>query len=134
MSSPVTANITAADLEGEYEITSETSDGGPYKINGDGRTEIKQGRTYRKDKNGFVWESRFTITGPGKVLLESTLDPGFSDEDNFIKDHKNNLTRQPVTYKGELLAQNERGRLVLSGEIRHGIVNTRIRMTRINPI
>lgn len=131
MASPVTANITAADLEGEYEITSETSDGGPYKINGDGRTEIKQGRTYRKDKNGYVWESRFSILGPGKVQIESTLDPGFSDEDNFIKDSKNNLTREPVTYKGELLAQNERGRLILSGEIKHGIVSTRIRMTRV---
>ena len=131
MASPVTANITAADLEGEYEISSETSDGGPYKINGDGRTEIKQGRTYRKDKNGFVWESTFTIVGPGRVQLSSTLDPSFSDEDTFIKDHKNNLTREPVTYKGELLALNERGRLVLSGEIRHGIVSTRIRMTRM---
>jgi hypothetical protein len=131
MANPSIANITAADLEGEYEITSETSDGGPYKINSDGRTEIKQGRTYRKDKNGYVWESIFTIIGPGRVELLSTLDPSFSDEDNFIKDNKNNLTREPVTYKGELLAQNERGRLVLTGEIRHGIVSTRIRMTRM---
>lgn len=131
MAKPVTVNITAEDLEGEYEISSETSDGGPYKINGDGRTEIRQGRTYRKDKNGYVWESVFTVIGAGKVQIESTLDPSFSDEDNFIKDHKNNLTRERVTYKGELLATNDRGRLVLSGEITHGIVKTRLRMQRV---
>lgn len=123
--------ITLEELDGKYDIRSETSDGGPYLINGDGVTEVKQGRTYRKDKNGFIWESRFSIAGKDKVALESTLDPSLADEDLFIKDNKNNLTREKVTYKGELLARTERGRLVLRGEIRHGIVTTRITMTKM---
>lgn len=119
------------ELDGKYEIRSETSDGGPYRINGDGVTEVKSGRTYRKDQNGFIWESVFSISGKDKIMLESTLDPSLADEDFFIKDNKNNLTREKVTYKGELIARTERGRLVLRGEIKHGIVTTRITMTKI---
>ncbi|TAL30613.1 MAG: hypothetical protein EPN97_12420 [Alphaproteobacteria bacterium] len=124
--------IKLEELDGRYEIRSETSDGGPYRINGDGVTEVKDGRTYRKDQNGFIWESRFSISGKDKIMLESTLDPSLADEDFFIKDNKNNLTREKVTYKGELIVREERGRLVLRGEIKHGIVTTRITMTRIN--
>lgn len=120
------------DLDGKYEIRSETSDGGPYKINGDGITEVKGGRTWRKDANGFIWESKFQIIGKDKIGLESTLDPSLADEDFFIKDNKNNLTREKVTYKGELIARTEFGRLTLRGEIKHGIVTTRITMTKIN--
>jgi hypothetical protein len=95
---------------------------------------VKNGRTWRKDKNGFIWESLFKVVGKDKIALESTLDPSLSDEDNYIKDNKNNLTREKVTYKGDLIAREERGRLVLRGEIRHGIVTTRITMTKLaNP-
>ena len=123
--------IKPEDLEGKYEIRSETSDGGPYLINGDGITEIKDGRTYRKDKNGYIWESLFKIIGKDKIGLESTCDPSLADEDLYIKDNKNNLTRDKVTYKGDLIARTEFGRLVLRGEIRHGVVTTRITMTKI---
>lgn len=123
--------IQLEDLDGKYDIRSETSDGGPYLINGDGVTEVKDGRTYRKDKNGYIWESRFQIIGKDKVLLESTLDPSLADEDLYIKDNRNNLTREKVTYKGELIVRTEFGRLVLRGEIRHGIVTTRITMTKV---
>lgn len=123
--------ITPGELEGRYEIRTETSDGGPYHINGDGITEIKDGRTWRKDEKGLVWESQFTVAGRNTVRLETTLDPSGADEDTFIKDSKNNLTREPVTYRGELVARQENGRLVLSGEIRHGIVTTRVTMKKI---
>ena len=125
--------IKPEDLDGKYEIRSETSDGGPYLINGDGVTEVKEGRTYRKDKNGYIWESRFKITGKDRIALESTCDPSLADEDLYIKDNKNNLTREKVTYKGDLVARTEFGRLVLRGEIRHGVVTTRITMTKIVP-
>jgi hypothetical protein len=126
--------ITLEELDGKYEIRSETSDGGPYRINGDGLTEVKDGRTWRKDQNGFIWESTFSISGKDKIMLESTLDPSLADEDFFIKDNKNNLTREKVTYKGELIARIERGRLVLTGEIKHGIVTTRITMRKIEAV
>lgn len=123
--------ITLKDIDGKYVITSETSDGGPYKINGDGMTEIRQGRTSRTDANGFVWESVFSVAGKDKILLSSTLDPGKSNEDAYIKDNKNNLTREKVTYSGELAVSEAGGKLVLKGEIRAGIVTTRLTMTRI---
>jgi hypothetical protein len=123
--------ITLQDLDGKYEIRSETSDGGPYLINGDGVTEVKDGRTYRKDKNGYIWESVFKVIGKDKVQLSSTLDPSLSDEDNYIKDNKNNLTRDKVTYTGDLIVRTEFGKLVLRGEIKHGIVTTRITMTKV---
>jgi hypothetical protein len=123
--------ITLEDLDGKYEIHSETSDGGPYLINGDGVTEVKGGRTWRKDKNGYIWESTFKLIGKDKVQMASTLDPSLSDEDNFIKDNKNNLTREKVTYTSDLIVREEFGKLVLRGEIKHGIVTTRITMTKM---
>ncbi len=126
-------SLSPQDIDGKYEIRSETSDGGPYLINGDGVTEVRDGRTYRKDKNGFIWESVFKVSGKDKVALESTLDPSLADEDLFIKDNKNNLTRQKVTYKGDLIARQENGRLTLRGEIKHGIVTTRITMVKLPP-
>lgn len=123
--------LTLDDLDGKYKIRSETSDGGPYRINGDGVTEIKGGRTSRTDENGYIWNSVFSIAGKDKVLLQSTLDPGQSHEDNFIKDNKNNLTREKVTYSGELLVRRIGGSITLEGEIEHGIVKTRLVMTRV---
>jgi hypothetical protein len=123
--------ITPEELEGRYEVRTETSDGGPYHINGDGITEIKDGRTWRKDDRGFVWESVFSVAGRNTVHLETTLDPSGADEDAFIKDNKNNLTRGPVTYRGDLIARRENGRLILSGEIRHGIVTTRVTLKKL---
>lgn len=119
------------DIEGKYVIRSETSDGGPYKINGDGITEIRDGRTSRTDANGYKWESVFTVTGKGTVHLASTVDPSASHEDNFIKDNKNNLTREKVTYKGDLTASEVKGKLVLAGEIKAGIVTTRLTLTKV---
>lgn len=125
------ANLTLQDLDGKYIIQSQTSDGGPYKINSDGVTVISKGRTARTDSNGYIWSSVFTPSGKNKVMLESTCDPSKSNEDNFIKDNKNNLTRDKVVYRGELQATEKKGKLVLEGEIKAGVISTRLVMTKV---
>ena len=126
--------ITMDELDGKYEVRSETSDGGPYVLNGDGLTEIKNGLTYRKDKNGFIWESSFSIAGTDKVQMESTIDPSHAGADKFIKDEKGNPTKSMMTFRSMMEVKRENGRLVLVGEIQHGGVSTRLTMTKISAI
>lgn len=123
--------ITMEELDGKYDVRSETSDGGPYILNGDGTTEIKNGLTYRKDKNGFIWESAFRIEGD-KVHMESTIDPSHATgPDSFIKDEKGNPTKGMMTYKSVMEVTRVNGRLVLSGDVNHGPVVTRLILTKI---
>lgn len=123
--------ITMEELDGTYEVSSETSDGGPYILNGDGNTEVRNGLTYRKDKNGFIWESAFSIEGD-KVRMESTIDPSHADgHENFIKDEKGNPTRSMMTYHAILDVLRDEDRLVLKGEIKHGNITTRLTMTKV---
>lgn len=126
--------LTMDELDGKYEVRSETSDGGPYILNGDGITEIKNGLTYRKDKNGFIWESAFSIEGD-KVAMESTIDPSHATgPDSFIKDEKGNPTRGMMTYRSVMEVKRENGKLVLVGEINHGTIVTRLTMTKLSSI
>lgn len=121
--------ITIDQLDGQYEVRSETSQGGPFVVNGDGMTVIKNGMTYRKDKNGCIWESTFTIIGPDKVEIESTIDPSHADA--FILDAKGNPTKSIVTYKSVLDAGLVDGKVVLSGSIQHGTETTRLTMRQV---
>lgn len=123
--------LTVEELDGKYDVTSETSDGGPFILNGDGITEIRNGLTYRKDKNGYIWESAFSIEGD-KVRMESTIDPSHAEGENkFIKDEKGNPTSSMMTYHAILDATRVDGRLVLKGEIKHGNISTRLTMTKV---
>ncbi len=121
--------ITLEELDGKYEIRSEKIEGGAAVPDGDGLTEIRNGLTFRKDKNGFIWESSFTLAGPDKVQMESTIDPSHADQ--FIKDDKGNLTKAMLTYRAELSASRENGRLVLKGDVKHGDEVTRLTMTKV---
>lgn len=123
--------LSLEELDGKYRVQSETSQGGPFVVNGDGETEIKNGLTYRKDKNGYIWESAFTILGPSQVQMESTLDPSHAGSDNFIKDEKGNLTKGMMTYKTVLDVSNENGKIILKGTITHGGETTRLTLTKI---
>jgi len=126
--------ITMDELDGKYEVRSETSDGGPYILNGDGVTEIKNGLTYRKDKNGFIWESAFSIEGD-RVAMESTIDPSHATgPERFIKDEKGNLTSGMMTYRAMMDVKRDGGKLVLIGEINHGTIKTRLTMTKLSSI
>lgn len=118
--------ISFENLDGEYDVTSETSEGGAYIVNGDGVTTIKNGLTYRKDKNGHIWESAFSIIGPGKVAMESTVDPSHADV--FILDEKGNPTKSIVNFKTILDAKLIDGKVILTGTIKHGKETTNLTM------
>jgi hypothetical protein len=111
--------ITLDELDGKYEVTSRKVESDSTVPDGDGVTEIRNGLTFRKDKNGFIWESAFTIAGPDKVQMESTIDPSHSAGGQFITDEKGNPTKAMTTYRALLDATREDGRLVLRGEIKH---------------
>lgn len=116
------------DLDGKYLVHSESTTGG---VNGDGETEIKNGLTYRTDKNGFVWESSFSVIGENEVQMESTVDPGQAGPDKQIKDQNGVLTSDVVVFRSVLNATNENGKLILEGTIRHGEEITRLQMKKV---
>ncbi len=123
--------ITLEDLDGEYQVISETSQGGPFVVNGDGTTLIKNGLTYRKDDKGCIWESAFSVIGEGKVKIESTVDPSHAGANIYILDEKGNPTKSIVTYKSVLDAKRVDGKIVLSGIIEHGNESTRLMMKKL---
>jgi hypothetical protein len=124
-------SFSVDDLEGKYIVKSETSDGGPYIVNGDGETEIRNGLTFRLDRNGFIWESSFSVMGPKLVLMESTLDPSRAGDDAYIKDEKGNPTKAIVTYRTVLEVGYESDRLVMEGIIEHGGETTRVKLIKV---
>ena len=124
--------ITLAELDGKYKVRSKgLEEGMPYTVDGDGETEIRNGLTFRTDRNGLVWESAFSIIGPAQVQMESTVDPGQKAETALLRDAKGNFTTDIVTFKTILDATRENGKLVLSGIIEHGVERTRLTMAKI---
>lgn len=124
--------FTLNDLDGKYQVATETSSGGPQTVKGDGTTEIRDGLTYRKDSNGFIWESSFSILGDTQVQMESTVDPSHAPSGAFIKDEKGNLTKGMMTYKTILELSTEGGKTKLSGTISHGGETTKLVMIKIS--
>lgn len=121
--------LTLEELDGKYEIHSEKISGGEAVPDGDGITEIRNGLTFRKDKNGFIWESSFTLKGADQVQMESTIDPSHADK--YLKDEKGNLTKAMLTYRAVLDVSREGGRLVLKGDVSHAGEVTRLTMTKV---
>ena len=124
-------SITLEDLDGQYEVRSETSYGGPFWLKGDGITLVKDGLTYRKDKGGCIWESAFSVVGDNQVQIESTVDPSHAADDVNILDEKGNPTKSVVTYKSVLNAKTVNGKIVLNGAIKHGNETTNLTMTKL---
>lgn len=129
--------LSMNDLDGKYRVESQTTSGGFFVIgsqddfvpNGDGTTEIQNGQTFRKDQNGFIWESAFTLLEDGNVQMETTLDPSHADQ--FVVDAKGNLTKGMTNYKTILKPSVKNGAIVLQGDIKHAGETTRIVMTKL---
>jgi hypothetical protein len=125
--------ITLAELDGNYEVRSSSlDDGKPHTVDGDGTTEIRNGLTYRKDKNGLIWESAFSIAGPKQVQMESTVDPSHAANPIYVRDASGNPTTGMLTFRTVLDVTREGGKLVLSGTIAHGTEKTRLILTKIS--
>ena len=124
-------SITLSDIDGKYIVYSETSDGGPFTVKGDGMTEIKNGQTYRKDDKGCIWESAFSVLNDDEIQIESTVDPSHAPGDIYIKDENGNPTKGMITYRSVLKAKVVEGKIVMDGEIRHGSDVTRLTMKQV---
>ncbi|MDD9900632.1 MAG: hypothetical protein OXT65_06605 [Alphaproteobacteria bacterium] len=122
--------MTYEDLDGEYDVMSESLTGKPHTVDGDGTTEIRNGLTYRKDKNGLIWESAFSVVGDNKVQMESTVDPSHTPEPTYLKDTSGNPTSGMQTFRTLLDASFVDSKLVMTGIIEHGEERTRLTMTK----
>ena len=123
-------HLTLDMIDGTYRVQTHAADG--KTIDSTGETVIRNGLTYRKDKNGFIWESSFSIVGPTDVDMESTIDPSHASSEKFISDERGNLTKGMMTYRTRLTAAlNDDGKLTLSGRIEHAGSVTPITMTKV---
>jgi hypothetical protein len=125
--------LTLDELDGTYDVRSESLEAGAaHTVDGDGTTDIRNGLTYRKDKNGLIWESAFSLLDDGKkVQMESTVDPSHTTGTVYIRDAAGNPTTGMLTFRTILDVSREGGRLSLSGIIEHGIEKTRLTLTKI---
>lgn len=123
-------HLTLEMIDGTYRVQTQGADG--KTIDSTGETVIRNGLTYRKDKNGFIWESSFSIISPTEVDMESTIDPSHASSEKFIADERGNLTKGMMTYRTRLnAALNDDGKLTLSGRIEHAGTVTPIVMTKV---
>lgn len=118
-------------LDGNYEIQSETSYGGPFGLEWDNFTTIKNGLTYRKDKKGYIWESSFNIVDKDQVEIKSTVDCSHAGENAYITDEKGNPTKSIVTYKSIMDVKIIDNKIIMSGTIKHGIETTHLTLKQI---
>lgn len=105
------------ELDGTYQVSSTTSYQGPLEKKSDGVTEIKEGKTERRDNANCLWTSSFTILNENEVEMISIADPSEADGDFSLTTPDGRPTRQPVTYKSILKLQRKGDRIQLSGQI-----------------
>lgn len=108
------------ELDGIYQVTSTTNYQGPLEKKSDGITEIKNGKTERKDAAGCLWTSNFTILNENEVEMVSIADPSDADNDFMLTRHDGSPTRDPVTYKSILKYAKKGDKIQLSGQIEYG--------------
>ena len=123
--------MSLENLDGKYRVQSKTSYDGPFQLNSDGITEIKNGLTFRKDNKGCTWESSFMPIFGDQVKVESTVDPSTAPKDVMIHDVAGNPTRETVLYKSILNSKIVDGKIVMSGTIICGDETIELIMTQI---
>ena len=108
------------ELDGIYQISTTTSYQGPLEKRSDGQTEIKDGKTQRRDDANCLWTSSFTIINENQVEMISTADASEADIDFMLTAPSGLPTREPVTYTSTLKLQRQGERIQLSGQIDYG--------------
>jgi hypothetical protein len=123
--------LTLKDLDGKYRVTTVSDYQGPVPMKSDGVTEVKNGKTERKDAAGVRWSTSFEVLSDSEVKLTSTADPSNAKEDFLLTKESGELTHEEVTYATILKASRKGDEIRLSGTIKHGDVSTIITMTKI---
>ena len=118
-------------LDGVYEVHSCNQERLDYTVDADGMTEIRNGSTLRKDKNGYIWESKFAITGTDTVEMVSSVDPSHVSG-KYLRDKHGERTTSILTFHTVLTATWKDNRLILTGLIEHGPEKIYLKMVRIS--
>ncbi|MCB1557076.1 MAG: hypothetical protein KDJ15_07170 [Alphaproteobacteria bacterium] len=86
----------------------------------DGVTEIRGGRTQRRDAANVLWTSTFTILNEREVEMVSLADPRDAASDHALTRPDGTPTRQPVAYRATLKYARKDDRIQISGSIAYG--------------
>jgi hypothetical protein len=109
-----------SELDGTYRIVTVSSYGGPIEQKSDGVTEIRDGRTQRRDANNVLWTSTFEVVSPDQVKMTSVADPADAAGDFALLRPDGAPTRAPVTYETLLRYARKGDKVQLSGQIEYG--------------
>lgn len=124
--------LTLEDLNGKYRVTTISDYQGPVPMKSDGITEIRDGKTHRRDAAGVEWTTQLSILGDDEVQLTSVADPKGASEDFLLTKENGTLTNDPVTYTTILKVSRKDNKIRLSGNIMHGKISTVITMAKID--
>lgn len=108
------------ELDGIYHVSSVTNYNGPLERKSDGLTEIRNGRTERRDDNNVLWTSTFEVLNEREVKMISVADPREAKSDFALNRPDGSPTREPVTYEGILRYSRKEDRVQLSGQLEYG--------------
>lgn len=108
------------ELDGKYQVTTTTNYQGPLEKKSDGVTEIKGGKTERRDKANCLWTSTFTVLNETSVEMVSVADPSDADIDFLLTRPDGSPCREPVTYRTVLKLARKGDKIQMSGQIEYG--------------
>jgi len=114
--------ITANDLDGIYAVNTVSDYDGPLKKQSDGQTEIIDGKTYRVDNAGCVWNSTFEWVDDTKtqVKMTSVADPKNANTDFLLTRPDGTPTSDKVTYETTLNVMRKDDKVQMTGSINYG--------------
>ena len=107
-------------LDGKYQVTSTTDYKGPLEKKSDGVTEIRNGRTERRDGHNVLWTSTFKIMSDTEVEMISVADPSEATPGFALAMPDGRPTLAPVTYHSVLKLARKGDKVQMSGQIEYG--------------
>lgn len=123
------------ELDGKYRVSTTTNYQGPLEKKSDGETEIRDGKTSRRDAANCLWTSTFTVKSETEVEMISVADPSEADGDFSLTRPDGSPTREAVTYTSMLkLARKGDDQIQLSGQIEYGNEIIFLTMRKTGPL
>lgn len=108
------------ELDGTYFVSSTSNYDGLAERKSDGETEIRDGKTERRDKNNVLWSSEFIVLNDNEVEMISVADATDAPADFYLTKPDGTPTRQPVTYSSVLKLARKDDKIQMSGQIEYG--------------
>jgi hypothetical protein len=108
------------ELDGTYFVSSTSSYDGLAERKSDGQTEIREGKTERRDSNNVLWTSHFSVLSETEVEMTSIADATDAPLEFYLTKPDGTPTREPVTYKSTLKLARKEDKIQMSGQIEYG--------------